>query len=84
MSKLKRIYIYAADVSDLTGKCIRTSYKIMRQVRMSLRKEAHQLVTFEEFHKYMGSPNSSEQCEKEKLKLIALPLLLNIFQSFVL
>lgn len=55
MLEKNRIFIYASDVAVLTGKGMRTAYKIRNQIRKFFNKEPHQLVTFEESHQYMGS-----------------------------
>lgn len=70
MKESKRIYIYASDVSELTGKCIRTAYKILKKIRIELNKKPEQFITFEEFYTYMGTtftnkvPNKTDTAPK--------------------
>jgi len=38
----------------ITGKGERYSRELLRSIKNQLRKEKHQIVTFEEFYSYMG------------------------------
>ena len=50
----KRICIYPKDVQIITGRSERYSGKLISDIKKHLNKETHQLVTVEEFSKYMG------------------------------
>lgn len=50
----KRICIYPKDVQIITGRSERYSRQLISDIKKHLNKEPHQLVTVEEFCKYMG------------------------------
>lgn len=49
-----RLFIYAKDISLITGKGPRYVQRVLRNIRYVLKKEAHQLVTIQEFAAYIG------------------------------
>lgn len=51
---MKRIAIYPKDIMIITGKGERYSRELLRSIKNQLKKEKHQIVTFEEFYAYMG------------------------------
>ena len=51
---MKRICIYPKDVQVVTGKSERYGRTIIKMIKERLNKEAHQLVTVDEFCDYMG------------------------------
>ncbi len=50
----KRICIYPQDVQLITGKSERYGRRIIKNIKDDLNKKKHQLVTIDEFCKYMG------------------------------
>jgi Ca2+-binding EF-hand superfamily protein len=51
---MKRIAIYPKDIMIITGKSERYSRELLRSIRNQLKKEKHQIITFDEFYSYMG------------------------------
>lgn len=51
---MNRICIYPKDVQMVTGKSERYGRTIIKKIKEHLNKEAHQLVTIEEFCEFMG------------------------------
>ncbi|MBI1836414.1 MAG: hypothetical protein HYR91_04025 [Flavobacteriia bacterium] len=51
---MKRIVIYPKDIMRITGKSERYSREILKKIKADLNKEKHQLVTIQEFCKYMN------------------------------
>lgn len=51
---MKRIAIYPKDIMIITGRSERYSRELLRSIRNQLKKEKHQIVTFDEFYTYMG------------------------------
>lgn len=51
---MKRIAIYPKDIMIITGKSERYSRELLRSIRNQLKKEKHQIVSFDEFCAYMG------------------------------
>ena len=51
-----RLCIYAKDISLITGKGLRSSQKLLKNIRFVHQKEAHQLVTVQDFADYTGIP----------------------------
>ena len=51
---MRRICIYPKDVQVVTGKSERYGRSIIKTIKENLNKEAHQLVTIEEFCTFMG------------------------------
>lgn len=49
-----RLCIYAKDISLITGKGQRYAQKLLRNIRSVHQKQAHQLVTVQEFADYTG------------------------------
>ncbi len=49
-----RQFIYAKDISIVTGRGPRYAQRILRNIKHLLKKENHQLVTLQEFAAYMG------------------------------
>lgn len=49
-----RLCIYAKDVSAITGKGQKYAQKLLRDIRFIYQKEAHQLVTVQDFADYTG------------------------------
>lgn len=49
-----RLCIYPKDISLITGRGIRSSQKMLREIKVKLRKKQHQYVTVEEFADYSG------------------------------
>ena len=50
----KRICIYPQDIEVITGKSERYGRKVIKNIKDNLNKQKHQLVTIDEFCKYMG------------------------------
>ena len=50
----KRLCIYAKDVQLITGKSDRQSRRMLKEARNRFQKQAHQLLTVEEFCAYSG------------------------------
>jgi hypothetical protein len=55
---MRRICIYPKDVQVVKGKSERYGRSIIKMFKESLNKEAHQLVTIEEFCTFMGIETS--------------------------
>jgi len=55
---MKRITIYPKDIHILTGKSERYCRKVIAEIKASLQKKKHQVVTIEEFCAYMGIEKS--------------------------
>jgi len=51
---MKRICIFTQDIQLITGKSDRNCRKILSDIKKSLNKEKHQVVTITEFCSYMG------------------------------
>ena len=51
---LQRICIYPKDIQLITGKSDRYARRLIADIKVSLKKEKHQLVTIEEFCAFMG------------------------------
>ena len=49
-----RLVIYAKDVQRITGRCERSSYALLQQIRKYYRKDRRAFVTVEEFCVYTG------------------------------
>ena len=49
-----RLFIYAKDISLITGRGPRYAQRVLRNIRYLLKKETHQLVTIQEFAEYIG------------------------------
>lgn len=58
---MSRICIYPKDVQVVTGKSERYGRSIIKSIKENLNKEAHQLVTIEEFCTFMGFETSEVQ-----------------------
>ena len=56
---MKRICIFTQDIQLITGKSDRNCRKILSDIKKSLNKEKHQLVTIEEICNYLGIEKSS-------------------------
>ena len=56
---MKRICIFTQDIQQITGKSDRNCRKILSDIKKSLNKEKHQLVTIEELCNYLGIEKSS-------------------------
>ncbi len=54
MSKFSRLIIYPKDVSAITGKNYRSSWQLLKKIRVTYKKDTHQVVTVQEFCEYMG------------------------------
>ena len=52
--KTNRLCIYAKDISIITGKGIRTSQRLLREIKNKLNKQNHQFVSLKEFSDYTG------------------------------
>lgn len=55
---MNRICIYPKDVQVVTGKSERYGRTIIKMIKERLNKEAHQLVTIDEFCDFMGLETS--------------------------
>ena len=53
---MERICLYPKDIQVLTGKSERYARKLFSNIKVSLNKEKHQLLTIGEFCSYMGLP----------------------------
>lgn len=51
---MKRVAIYPKDIMVITGKSERYSRDILKQIKMKLNKEKHQVVSLQEFCTYIG------------------------------
>ncbi|MFD1062016.1 hypothetical protein ACFQ1Q_02060 [Winogradskyella litorisediminis] len=58
---MSRICIYPKDVQVVTGKSERYGRTIIKRIKERLNKEAHQLVTIDEFCDFMGFEISKVQ-----------------------
>ena len=58
---MSRICIYPKDVQVVTGKSERYGRTIIKAIKERLNKEAHQLVTIDEFCDFMGFEISEVQ-----------------------
>lgn len=58
---MSRICIYPKDVQVVTGKSERYGRTIIKAIKKRLNKEAHQLVTIDEFCDFMGFEISKVQ-----------------------
>ena len=58
---MSRICIYPKDVQVVTGKSERYGRTIINKIKERLNKEAHQLVTIDEFCDFMGFEISKVQ-----------------------
>lgn len=58
---MSRICIYPKDVQVVTGKSERYGRTIIKAIKERLNKEAHQLVTIDEFYDFMGFEISKVQ-----------------------
>lgn len=58
---MSRICIYPKDVQVVTGKSERYGRTIIKAIKERLNKEAHQLVTIDEFCEFMGFEISKVQ-----------------------
>jgi hypothetical protein len=58
---MSRICIYPKDVQVVTGKSERYGRTIINKIKYHLNKEAHQLVTIDEFCDFMGFEISKVQ-----------------------
>ncbi len=52
--KTNRLCIYAKDISIITGKGIRSSQKMLKEIKLKLNKKSHQYVSLQEFADYVG------------------------------
>lgn len=52
--KLKRIVIYPKDIQLITGKSERYGRTLIHKMKSHFEKEEHQLISIDEFCKYMG------------------------------
>jgi hypothetical protein len=50
----KRVIIYPKDIKMITGKSYRTACVLYHEVRRTLNKEEHQVISIREFCDYMG------------------------------
>lgn len=60
-----RLVIYAKDVQQITGRCERSSYYLLQQIRKYFRKDPKAFVSVEEFCVYTGL---REEEVKEQLR----------------
>ncbi len=51
---MTRVCITTSDIQIITGKSERQSRNILRDIKLLLKKEKHQLVTIDELAKYLG------------------------------
>ena len=51
---MERICIYPKDVQIVTGRSERYGRNVIKKIKEKFSKEAHQLITVEEFCSYMG------------------------------
>lgn len=49
-----RLVVYPNDVRNITGRCYRSSRILLQNIRKAYGKEKKELVTLEEFCRYMG------------------------------
>lgn len=54
--QMKRICIYSKDICWITGRSERYAREVMRDIRLLLQKEKHQLITIAEACDYLGLP----------------------------
>jgi hypothetical protein len=55
---MERVVIYPKDVHIVTGKSERWARNIIKEIKQTLRKQEHQLVSVDEFCSYMGLDNT--------------------------
>lgn len=60
-SRITRICIYPKDIQRITGKSERHSRRLIHQIKHSLNKAPHQMLTAQEFCNYMGIPLDAVQ-----------------------
>ncbi|WP_242131680.1 hypothetical protein [Aestuariivivens marinum] len=53
---MHRICIYTQDIIILTGRSESYAREVLRDIRLLLKKERHQLITIAEFCEHMGLP----------------------------
>lgn len=54
MKNLTRICIYPKDIQIMLGKSYTSSCDLLKKIKKELKKKPHQIVTIEEFTRYMG------------------------------
>ena len=59
MSSFSKVIIYPKDIALITGKSYRSSWHLLKRIRIHLGKEPHQVVTVYEFCEYMGIKEES-------------------------
>ncbi|MCX2680667.1 hypothetical protein OOZ15_12000 [Galbibacter sp. EGI 63066] len=52
--RIKRVCIYPKDIQRITGKSIRSSRNLYKNIREYFEKEPHQFVSIQEFAIYSG------------------------------
>lgn len=52
--RLKRAIIYPKDIQRITGKSERYGRLVIQRIKEELKKDDHQLVTVQEFSRYIG------------------------------
>lgn len=52
--RTNRLCIYAKDISIITGKGIRSSQRLLKEIKNKLNKQNHQYVSLKEFAEYTG------------------------------
>jgi hypothetical protein len=50
----KRVCIYPKDIQLITGKSYRQSTRLLQQIKASYQKEDEQMITIDEFCRYMA------------------------------
>lgn len=50
---MERVCIYASDISEITGRNIRYSQNLLRDIKILLNKKKHQYVTKKELANYL-------------------------------
>jgi hypothetical protein len=51
---MKRVIIYPKDIMTITGKSERYSRDVLKKIKITLKKEAHHLVSVQEFCDHFG------------------------------
>ena len=54
MTKSHRIIIYPKDIALITGKSNRYARLLINKIKIHLDKQAHQMITIDEFADYIG------------------------------
>jgi len=51
---MQKLFIYPKDIMILTGKSERAARRLITEIKKVLKKEKHQMVTYDELCQYLG------------------------------